>query len=95
MVTWRVVAEGMVDRPALNRGGGAASAAPPLRHDRIHDGGWLEAPVHGEAALAPGARIEGPAIVELADTTIVVGRPQVARVDGLRNVILEPKASAA
>jgi N-methylhydantoinase A len=95
MVTWRVVAEGMVDRPALNRGGGAASAAPPLRHDLIHDGGWLEAPVHGEAALAPGARIEGPAIVELADTTIVVGRPQVARVDGLRNVILEPKASAA
>ena len=39
--------------------------------------------------LAPGNTIDGPAIVWTPITTLVVGRQQVAHVDGFRNLIVK------
>ena len=41
------------------------------------------------AALAPGVRFAGPAIVEQFDATTVVPAGWTARVDGHRNLVLE------
>lgn len=52
----------------------AAAATPaPTGHRRIrHRQAWLEAPVYDRAALGPGAAISGPAVIDQADTTILV-----------------------
>ncbi len=92
MVTWRVVATGKIAKPTL---GGAASTngnqpSPEPAHRQVYlDGKWHDAAVYDEAALTLDSRFEGPAIVELPDTTIVVGTNQVASVDANRNIILD------
>ncbi len=93
MVNWRVVATGIVDRPPLHQQRPVASpAAPvPIRHDRVYERSWIEAAVYDEAALKPGVRIDGPAIIELSDTTIVIGARQISTVDGLLNVMIEQR----
>jgi N-methylhydantoinase A len=55
---------------------------------------WHDAAVHDESALTGQGRFDGPAIIELPDTTIVVGIDQVATVDAHSNVILEAAAQA-
>jgi N-methylhydantoinase A len=42
-------------------------------------GGWHDTPVFDRYRLMPGARLEGPAIIEERETTVVVG--PAARVD--------------
>lgn len=92
MVTWRVVATGKIAKPTLS---GSAStngnhpSAEPAHRQVYLDGEWHDAAVYDEAALTLDSRFEGPAIVELPDTTIVVGTGQVASVDTNRNINLE------
>jgi len=90
-VTWRVVATGRLDRPALSRGDGRNGSAPssaPIRSDRVYSGGWLEAKVFDEAALIAGGSFEGPAVIELKDTNIVVGPGQRGEVDDHGNLVI-------
>ena len=53
--------------------------APPGAFRRVYLGHWRELPVHELGALAPGQRIEGPAIVESATTTVLLRVGDVAR----------------
>jgi N-methylhydantoinase A len=54
--------------------------------------GWVErCPVHPRHGLEPGATIDGPAIVEQMDTTIVVAPDFRARVDEHSNLLLTPR----
>jgi len=46
------------------------------------DSGWTPTPIHRGETLEPGARIDGPAIVEEPDTTIVVYPGWKCRLDG-------------
>jgi len=50
----------------------------------------LRVPVFRRAALPPGAVLEGPAIIEEKTSTIVLYPGQGARIDGYRNVEIEP-----
>jgi N-methylhydantoinase A len=90
MVTWRVVATGTLHRPDLqpaaqDQNGGARV----VREQKAYLGGeWTTAQVFDEHAIAPGAELEGPAIIELADTTVVVGPEQQASVDAHGNVVI-------
>lgn len=91
MVTWRIVATGRLNKPALSAGAHSGNGRVRTKESarRIYLGGtWHEAAVYDEAALTAGKRLAGPAIVELPDTTIVVGTDQYASVDDHRNVIL-------
>ena len=52
------------------------------------DGEWHEAAIYDRAALAPGATVEGPAIIEQLDTTIPIEPGVVAEVDGFGNLLI-------
>ena len=58
----------MPAEPALASGGPAASCDAR----RVWLDGWRELPVHDLDTLVPGQRIEGPAIVESATTTVLL-----------------------
>ena len=88
-VTWRIVATGVVERPAQRPIADAERGRPtPVRVDRIYDGGWVEAEVYDEASVTPSAAYDGPAIIEMADTNIVIGPGQTATVDEHGNVLI-------
>jgi N-methylhydantoinase A len=91
MVTWRVVTTGKLDKPALARGATRDGAGvPEPRSRRVYLAGeWRDAEIYDESALRVDGTFRGPAIIELDDTTIVVGIDQVASVDANRNVILD------
>jgi N-methylhydantoinase A len=53
------------------------------------DAGALDTPVFERAALLPGHRIAGPAIVEQLDATTVLAPGDVARVDAAGNLVID------
>ena len=53
------------NRPRLAR-------APAPRHRVAYFGAMVETPVHDRAACAPGAHIDGPALIEEPESTLVV-----------------------
>ena len=52
-------------------------------------GAWHDAAIYDERAIKAGGVIVGPAIVELDDTTMVVGPDQEATVDRFLNIIIK------
>ena len=80
-------------RPALD-----LRALLPERGDTAHEpfgrrrvwfaGGWQEAALWRREALAPGATLAGPVIVEQLDTTTVVPPGALARVDEAGNLLV-------
>jgi N-methylhydantoinase A len=80
LVNARVVAIGVLpdlpQEPSLP----VARATPPRGERKIYLGGWLTVPVYDFDALAPAQAIAGPAIVESAMTTILLGAHDSATV---------------
>jgi N-methylhydantoinase A len=56
---------------------------------RIWVGGWHEAAVYDRLALPVGARIDGPAVLEQPDATILIEPGLSGRVDRFGNLIIE------
>jgi N-methylhydantoinase A len=87
IINWRVRVEGPepglpIARPGPSRR--RASTAVDARKGHrpaylVELGGWHDTPVFDRYRLMPGARLEGPAIIEERETTVVVG--PAARVD--------------
>jgi N-methylhydantoinase A len=76
-------------RPAFDlralAGGGGGEARLGTR--RLHaDGAWHQAAVWRREALAEGARIDGPAVLQQADATIILEPGSAAVVDALGNL---------
>jgi N-methylhydantoinase A len=88
-VNWRVVATTPTERTGLGRLR-SGRAPEPIRLDSVYFGSWIEAAVYDEPSLAPGFRLTGPAIFEMADTSIVIGPGQIAEVDAHGNVLIDP-----
>jgi N-methylhydantoinase A len=53
------------------------------------DHGFVSTPVHDWTTLAPGDRVDGPAIVQAPDTTVVVPSERKVVVDAGRNLVLQ------
>jgi N-methylhydantoinase A/oxoprolinase/acetone carboxylase beta subunit len=68
--------------PELARTGERSANFPELD-------GFAATPVYDRYRLAPGATLQGPAIVEERESTLVIGPGGTARVDELLNVIVE------
>ena len=51
--------------------------------------GWLDTPIYRRADVGAGALIDGPAIVEQMDTTIVIEPGCVAEADDVGNLIID------
>ena len=65
----------------------------PLGTQRVyHDGHWWEAQRYARLDLPVGQKVEGPAILEQADTTVWLEPGFMARVDALGNLLVERRA---
>lgn len=82
LVTLRVSVIGRRPKIALPEPPTATEVtATPHSRRRIYLGTWIEVPVYTTASLAPGMRLEGPAILESPFTTILVEPGDRASVD--------------
>ncbi len=89
MTTFRLVASSPTIRPELRpiaAGGGGAGGRGT--REVFHGGAWGEARIYSAADIAPGLEVEGLAVVEMPDTTIVVGAGQQAVVDDYGNFVI-------
>jgi N-methylhydantoinase A len=75
-------------RGALSAPGDAARAERPV----WFDGGWRTTPVLRREALAPGMPLEGPAIIEQLDCTILLEPGNAAVVDRIGNLVVSTMA---
>ena len=74
--------------------------AAPLREALIEHrkayftelGGFVDTPVYARARLAPGTKIEGPALIEEAESTSVIGPKANVEVDRFGNLIMRIEA---
>ncbi|HEY1361214.1 MAG TPA: hydantoinase B/oxoprolinase family protein [Xanthobacteraceae bacterium] len=83
LVNFCVSGFGLIDRPQLpsleTRGG--TSAAPKGKRPVYFDGRFGDTVVHDRAALPPGLRLDGPAVIEEFGSTTVVFPGQTLEVD--------------
>jgi N-methylhydantoinase A len=90
-LTWRVVASGPT--PAVRLRGASREAADAIKGARdayfSELGAFTRCTVYDRYALAAGTRIEGPAIIEERESTIVVGPSGTVAVDDHLNVLIE------
>ena len=90
-VSARLAAIGRMGAPELPPAPPGGEAAAPFERRPVYfeeAGDWVETAVYDRAALGPGARFEGPAIVEQADATTVIHPGQSASVDSFGNLLI-------
>jgi N-methylhydantoinase A len=91
ITTFRVIATSAVIRPRLDTGIGRSDGGPLVArgHRRVYArGSWTEADIFTAEQLFVGATITGLAIVEMPDTTVVVGEGQTATVDQVGSLVI-------
>jgi N-methylhydantoinase A len=103
-ISWRLraLSPAVVTRLRLDgssRSGGRALGRPRPVFFR-EAGGFVDAPVYRRAALSAGRTIQGPAIVEESEATVVVGPSGVLQVEANGNLVMRlpempPHADAA
>jgi N-methylhydantoinase A len=91
----RVVTTGRTDKPAQPASVGNAAPARAVKGERpVYFGsGFLPTTVYDGPALAAGARIDGPALIEEPFTVVVVGPDQSLTLDAQGTYHLERNAS--
>ena len=92
IVNFQVTAVGAIRKPALKEfpaGEGRAAAPEATRPAHFDPGEPRPTPVFRRANLAPGAAIDGPAIIEEKTSTTVLYPGQKARVDRFLNLEVE------
>ena len=79
---FRVLGRGKIRTPGLPKLEPKGKAAPVSRRDVYWDGvGFQPTDIYDGAALGPGAELEGPTVVEMDSTTVVIHPGQRGRVD--------------
>jgi len=66
----------------------AAPGAPAPRRPVRFAGAWVDTPVVDRGTLAPGTRVDGPAIVSQMDTTVVLEPGDRATADAVGNLVV-------
>lgn len=95
IVNFQVTAVGLIPKPATKTfkapaaGSMAQAAAPVLRRAYFNGRDPCDVPVLRRDALPPGARIDGPAIIEEKTSTIVLYPGQHAMIDSYLNIEIE------
>jgi N-methylhydantoinase A len=90
LTTFRAVSTVATERPRLQPlGAPSANGNRTESTRRIFQGGeWHDARVVGHELVRPGLELKGLSVIEMPDTTIVIGRDQSAVVDDLGNVVI-------
>ena len=91
LVTVRLRARGLVESPDLVADDRSGSVADAIREERsvVFGGVSHETPAYERDRLPTDASFDGPAIVEGAESTVVLPPGQRARVDGYGNLLVE------
>src|SRR5438046_1555731 len=95
VVTWKLSAVGGSPRIALAKAetqDGARAVKGSRRAYFPEARGYVDTPVYDRYALAPGAHLTGPAIVEERESTTVLPPGATASVDEYANLIVEVEA---
>ncbi|WP_435066464.1 hydantoinase/oxoprolinase family protein [Haloplanus sp. C73] len=91
LVTVRLRSRGVVDPPASTVADeGTTDPAPTTTRTATFDGEAIDTPVYDRETLAPGAGVDGPAVVAGGESTAVVPPEASAHVDDWGNVVIEP-----
>ncbi|MFM0702772.1 hydantoinase/oxoprolinase family protein [Paraburkholderia sediminicola] len=93
VITWRVRVSGPRSHVTTGHiGGGRGTKKDPLKGSRpvYFDelGQYVETCVYDHYALTPDMQIQGPAIIEQRESTVVVGPSATASVDAQQNLIM-------
>jgi len=94
IVSFELEAIGPIAKPKMKRYewvGEDSSGAIKTKRDVYFrkKGGFAKTNIYQMEKLKPGNRIEGPAVIEVPTTTVVVLPEQVAKVDEYLNIIIE------
>ncbi|WP_349367723.1 hydantoinase/oxoprolinase family protein [Salinarimonas sp.] len=99
ILSWTLTVETAQAPPSPAGAPPAAAAAPePIGRRAVFDPGLgraIEAALHDRAALAPGMRVPGPALIAEAQTTTVVSPAFDATVSAAGHIVLTRKGSFA
>lgn len=88
LVNLRVVATVVVSKPGLHEGA-ARREAEVGRREACFDGEWSDVPVVARDSIGAGSTVEGPAIVEFPESTLVVRPGWRGRIDDRGTVVLD------
>jgi len=93
VITWRVRVSGPRSHVTTGKiGGGLSATNDPLKGSRqvYFDelGQYVDTRVYDHYALTPDMQIQGPAIIEQRESTVVVGPSATASVDAQQNLIM-------
>jgi N-methylhydantoinase A len=92
VVNWRVIASGTRPEMALKLSRKLSGGAEPRKGSRRayfpERGGYVETAVYDRYALSPGTALDGPAIVEERESTLIVSTRGRARVDEELNIVV-------
>jgi N-methylhydantoinase A len=96
LVNFRVSGFGLIEHARLPKLPSVENVVPAKKAARrvYFDGAWVETAVYERAALPPGCRIEGPAVIEEFGSTTVVFPGQFVEVDSHGILIVREKVSA-
>ncbi|MEY2890178.1 MAG: hypothetical protein RJA98_86 [Pseudomonadota bacterium] len=93
VITWRARASGPKGEVSVSSMRGEAQAIRnPRKGSRpvffAEEGRFVDTPVYDHYALAPGVAVQGPAIIEQRESTVVVGPNASASLDAQFNLIM-------
>jgi N-methylhydantoinase A len=89
-LSWEVRAASLAPLPRLaEQPAAAASLSEKTRRPVYFRGGWQETPIYDRDALRAGQIVDGPAVIEAVDTTVLINPGHSVRVDGFNNLIME------
>ncbi|XRP97182.1 hydantoinase/oxoprolinase family protein [Methanocaldococcus sp. 16A] len=87
IVNLRVTAIGVMLKPEIKPEKVVEYIPKPEYHREVYfSDGWMNSPIYARNKLKAGAKIEGPAVIEDYDTTIVIPPNYTAFVDGHFNI---------
>ncbi|GGI25929.1 MULTISPECIES: hydantoinase/oxoprolinase family protein [Bradyrhizobium] len=90
VMSWRVVASG--PKPDFKLPVNTSKSDGPLKGSRkiyVPDAGLIDVPVYDRYRLGAGDRLQGPAIIEERESTVVINGPGEISVDQNRNLIVD------
>ena len=97
VVSWRVRVSGRMPHLRLAWHRDDNNCGESLKGERLayfpERGGFVPSRVYDRYRLHPGAELEGPAIVEERESTVIVAPGGCARVDAGLNLLVEVRAS--
>ena len=90
IVSARLVAIGVTPKPRLPRGKPLQYTPEPVGYREVYfeDEGWTRTPIYRRDRLKPGAVLEGPAVIESDDSTILIPPNSVGTVDEYHSIVI-------